>query len=73
MKQLFYKITTIFIFILVTGTIILWSWNNSVAAMFDLPRIQFKEALGLMLLSFCFSLLLRFGSHHMRIFKDGQL
>jgi len=45
--------------LLAVGLLITWSWNNSVAIVFELPEVRFREALGFIGLALSLSLLAR--------------
>ncbi|MFQ5469713.1 MAG: hypothetical protein ACE5EH_05325 [Gammaproteobacteria bacterium] len=47
----------------VGATLVLWSWNNTLPALFGLPSIHFKESIGLILLALSISFIFRQGRH----------
>ena len=67
-KRIFLRVATWLTLALTGGLLVSWAWNNSVSAILDLPQIHFREALGLIVLTLCFSVLARsprkFGKHY---------
>jgi hypothetical protein len=57
------KLTLAFI---VATTLLLWGWNTAVPDLFGLPAIQFKQALGLMILLVIASVFTNFHRNHDR-------
>ena len=50
----------------VGATLVLWSWNNTLPAIFGLPTIHFKESIGLVVLALSVSFIFRQSQHWIR-------
>lgn len=46
-----------------SATLVLWSWNNTMPAIFELPPIHFKESISLIILAISISFIFRQGRH----------
>ena len=51
---------------IVATILLLWGWNSAMPYLFELPTIQFKQALGLMVLIGILSFFLRHRQRHNR-------
>ena len=64
-KRLLMKTGKITLVLFATSIMVLWAWNTTMTTIFGLPAIQFKEAVGLMILAGAVSFMFRGGKHRL--------
>ena len=53
--------------------LVLYSWNSFAPDLFQLPHMQFKQAMGLVLFLFCLGFVLRFATGNRYLLKHEEL
>ena len=75
-KRVSHKVVQVVAFLFISCVLLIWAWNNVMPELFSMPAIQFKQALGLMILMCLLSMFLSFGrwfgknSYHSKTFSD---
>ena len=65
-REILIYTSKIILMLFVGASLVLWSWNNTLTVIFELPSIRFKESFGLIILALSISFIFRQGRHSLR-------